>query len=448
MVFNRYFLHISLFLVFFLSLNPTLKAATAELTYEKFVRLNKPVYRSESGDWLGFGYETLPTEKKGLDSFLSTDMRFYFQDNNSFNYSVQEAYVIYSKDDYSLTIGRKILDWNTNEKYWSLGYLNGNQAFTLLSTEEEGVTGAIFSKKIGPFEFDVLGSYLFIPQINPSIDFKNGDVHSRSEWVRLPPRRTVISGLEVPIYYKIADYKVSNIVFNKSLGGNIRYMWDQGGISAFAIYKPENKLRTNASAFYDNVVLNKVVVEADPTVNHHAYYGLQLFHAFGDVKARGGLSYVDPNARLGKDFPVDITNGRKTFKSDFFSINPRYDKEAYAHGSLNLDLKKYQLTLNYIHLLTKDIRGSDDFFSDTVKWKSTFGGGFRYFFNDFFEIMFDIKYDANRRDNIVKSEIKYNYHNMVNIALGLEVLKAPQDTSYWSYYRANDTLYTSIGFIF
>jgi hypothetical protein len=444
---NRYFLQNLLCLAAVMLGNSPLWAATAELTYEKFFRLNKPIYRSDSGDWLGLSFETEASEKK-LDTFLMGDLRFYFQDDNSLNYSIQEAYAVYKNDDFSLTVGRKILDWNTNEKYWSLGYLNANQAFTLLSTEEEGVTGAIFSKKIGPFEFDVLASYLFIPQINPAIDIKNGEVESRSEWVRLPPKKTVVSGLEVPIYYKISDYDISKIVFNKSLGGNVRYVWDEGGVSAFAIYKPENRLRINASAFYDNVTLNKVVVEADPTINHHAYYGIQAFHAFGDVKARGGLSYVDPNARLGKDFPLDISNSRKTFKSEYFNINPRYDKEAYAHGSLNLDRKKYQLTLNYIHLLSKNIRGSDDFFSDTVKWKSTFGGGIRYFFNDYFDILFDLKYDVSRKDNIVKSEIKYNYQNKVNIALGLEVLKAPAATSYWSYYRTNDTLYSTIGFIF
>jgi hypothetical protein len=444
---NRYFLQIFLHLAAFFLVSHKLFAATSELTYEKFFRLNKPVYRSDSGDLLGFSFETQkPTDQ--FDTFLMGDLRFYFQDNNSFNYSAQEAYLIYHNDDFTLTVGRKILDWNTNEKYWSLGYLNANQAFTLLSTEEEGMTGAIFSKKIGPFEFDVLASYLFIPQVNPAINIKNGEVQSRSEWVRLPPKRTVISGLEVPIYYRIAKINVSKIIFNKSLGGNVRYVWNQGGLSAFAVYKPENKLRINASAFYDNVTLNKVVVDADPTVNHHAYYGVQVFHAFGDVKARGGLSYVDPNARLGKDFPIDISNSRKTFKSEYFNINPRYDKEAYTHASLNLDRKQYQLTLNYIHLLTKNIRGSDDFFSDTVKWKSTFGGGIKYFFNDSFDVLFDLKYDVSRKDNIVKSEIKYNYLNQVNIALGLEILKAPEANSYWSYYRTNDTLYSTIGFIF
>lgn len=423
------------------------KSATRELTYEKFYRLNNPIYRSDSGDLLGVSYDSSPPVKK-WDASLVGDVRFYFQDNNSFNYSLQEAYISYQAEDFDLSIGRKILDWNSNEKYWSLGYLNALQSFTLLSTEEEGVTGVVFSKRIGPFEFDVLGSYLFIPQINPSVDFRNGEVHSRSEWVRLPPRKTVKDDLDVPIYYEITDYQIEKIIFNKSLGGNIRYAWSkQGGASAFAIYKPENKLRINASGYYD-VNLHKADVTADPTVNHHAYYGIQVYQAFGDVKARGGLSYVDPNARLGKDMLVNISNARKTFESKYFNINPRYDKEAYAHMSLNLDRKEYKLTLNYIHLISDNIRGSDDFFSDTVKWKSTFGGGIQYFISDSFDVAFDLKYDLARKDNIVKGELKYNYNHEVKIALGLEMLKAPDDNSYWSYYRTADTLYSTVGFLF
>ncbi|MDO9182063.1 MAG: hypothetical protein Q7U04_06625 [Bacteriovorax sp.] len=429
-------------------MNP-LRAGEGSVTYEKFYRLNKPLYRSESGDLINFSYETAKIDpNRELDFFAMGDLRLYFQDNNAINYSFQEGYIHYNGYSYKVDVGRKILDWNQNEKYWSLGYLNASQAFTLLSTEEEGVTGAIFSKKNGPFEFDILLSYLFIPQVNPAIDFKNGDVQSKSDWVRLPPKKTVINGTEVPIYYKIADYKISKIVLQKSLGGNLRYNWAKGGVSAFAVYKPENKLRANASAYYDNILLNKVIVEANPTVSHHAYYGLQIFQSFGDLQTRGGLSYVDPNARLGKDIPIYSTAERKTFTSDFFTINPRYDKEAYSHMSANLDRKYYILSLNYIHLLSKNIRASDDFFSDTIKWKRALGGSLTLVFNDSLRFLIDLKYDFARFDNIIKSEISYNYQNQVRVSLGLEVLKAPEDSSYWSYYRANDTLYSSVGFYF
>ncbi len=419
------------------------------VTYEKFYRLNSPLYRSNSGDWLGLSYsDEVPI--KTFDSFVMGDLRFYFQDNNSLNYSLQEAYLKYHSDSFQLTVGRKILDWNQNEKYWGLGYLNANQAFTLLSVKEEGLMGIYFSKNLEPFEYDLFLSYLFIPQINPSMEIKNGVFQSRSEWMRLPPKYARVAGKVETIYYKMDPVSISKIIWNKSLGGNLKYKWNKGGVSAFAVYKPENKLRSNAVAYYDGTILKQPVVEADPTVNHHAYFGLQVFQAFGDIAGRGGISYVDPNATLGKDFPVPITNARtsQTYEETGIHINPRYEKEAYAHFSADLKRTNYWLSLNYIHILTKVTRANDDFTSDAVKWKRAIGGNITYFVTDSFNVFLDMKYDLARFDNIINAEIKYNYKHMVNLSLGLEMLKAPDDASYWSHYRADDTVYTSLGFYF
>lgn len=435
--------------LYLINLFSPLLASQNSISYERFYRLNNPLYRSESGDFFNLSYSSHSIDATNkIDFFAAGDLRLYFNGNNAVNYSLQEAYARYNGDSFQLTIGRKILDWNTNEKYWSLGYLNANQSFTLLSGEEEGVTGLQFKKEIGSFEFDLLLSYLFIPQVNPSLSFKNGEVVSQSDWVRLPPKKTVVTGQEVPIYYKLNKVNIAKIIFNKSVGGNIRYKWNQGGISAFAIYKPENSLRVNASAYYDNVILNQVVVETDPTVNHHAYYGIQVFQNVSSIKIQGGLSFVDPNMRLGRDFPVGINNSRKNYQTDYFVIHPRYDKEAYSHLSANLDKKTYSLSLNYIHLLSKNFRASDDFYSDTVKWKKAIGGTVAYAFSDSFKFLFDLKYDIERFDNIVKSEIVYNFKDKVLLSLGVEMLKAPLDNSYWSYYRANDTFYSSVGLLF
>jgi hypothetical protein len=422
-------------------------AGDVGIAYEKFFRLNKPPVRSSSGDWIGLGYESEPAIRP-LDYYFLGDVRFYFQDDGAFNYSLREAYIQYHNEDFKLKIGRQILDWNTNEKYWALGYLNALQSFSLLGTEEEGLSQIVYTQAIGFMEFDLVFSYLFIPQLNPEVQIKNGEVESKSEWVRLPPKRTVISGVEVPIYYAKADFDINDIIFNKSVGGNIRFKWDDGAFSLFSIYKPENKVRVNASAYYDNVVLNKVVVESDPTVNHHAYYGSQIYQRFGDVLGRIGFSYVDPNARLGKDFPLEIRNARRVFTSDFFTINPRYEREGYAHGSINLDRSNYKLSLNYIQLITHNSREQDDFFSDAVKWRSTIGGSILYLLDDYLSLFFDLKYDLRREDNIVKTEAKYFFTNKLSMTVGAEVLKAPKDESYWSAYRTNDTVYSAVGFVF
>jgi hypothetical protein len=416
----------------FIFVNMNILSYEGVLTYQKLIRLNTPLYHSNAGDWLDLSYtDDAPISQKKLDSFLKGEVRLYFEDNNTINYSLQEAYYRYLGETYTLTVGRKILDWNTNEKYWMLGYLNGNQAFTLLSDEEEGLAGILYNKKYYDFDFDIFLSYLFIPQLNPGVTFKNGKVESHSEWMRMPPRATIVNGSAVPIYYKVKDINYAKILLNKSFGFNLKYKWRNGGLAAFVIYKPENKLRINAEAYYDNITLNQVVAEADPTVNHHAYFGLQLFQEFGDVKVRGGISYVDPNASIGKDIPVfEIKNSRTSFDSPYFKVSPQYTKEAYTHMSANLSRQKYDLSVNYIHLISGKARKADDFFSDTVKWKRAFGFRATYYITDAFSIMADLKYDIARFDNILKGELKYNYNKKVYVSLGLEMLKAPDDTLY------------------
>ena len=101
-----------------------------------------------------------------------------------------------------------------------------------------------------------------------------------------------------------------------------------------------------------------------------------------------------------------------------------------------------------IHNLTDNERGNDDFFSDTVKWKSALGGQFTYKFFDSLDFLFDIKYDLDRGDNILRMEGFYFFAEHFGMKVGAELLKAPKDTSYWSAYRANDTVYLDIGYHF
>ncbi len=434
-------------LYFLLSFN--LFAYEGEFHWERSIRLNSPLNQNETVDWFGLGLNK--AYEKGPSSFsYDADLRFYIKESNWFNFSLQE---VYGHPDWfeglDFEFGRKIVDWNQNEKYWLLGYLNARQSFTLLSEDEEGLTGLFFKKEANNWSFEGMLSYLFIPQINPNINFEDGNVDSHSEWSRLPPKYTVLSNSTVPIYYKLKKLDYSKILFNKSLGGNIKYKWNSGSVGFTALYKPESQLRANAEAYYDSIVLNKVVVEADPTVNHHAYLGLQIEQRFGDYHSRFGLTHVDPNAKLGKDIPLfNINNSRKTFTSDYFSISPRYEKETYSHFTSWVNRDFYSVAFNYIHLLTKNVRKGDDFFSDSVKWKRALGFTLSLKLTEKWFWLGDIKFDLNRQDNILKSEMGYRVSPSFKVNVGLEVLKAPLESSYWSYYRANDLMYASLAYIF
>ena len=98
--------------------------------------------------------------------------------------------------------------------------------------------------------------------------------------------------------------------------------------------------------------------------------------------------------------------------------------------------------------MSSNERNSDDLYSETVKFKRALGGQFNISITDSWSMMFDLKYDLDRLDNIAKGETKYQINSNMILGFGLEMIKAPDETSYWSPYRTNDTVYTSFGYHF
>ncbi len=440
-------------LFLFLLLMPSFHSFAIEgaISFEKFYRVNIPEKTSNSQDWLELSLSnTQETSEFGYA--YDADLRLFINDDYDRNYSLAEAWMIKKYENAKLTFGRQKLDWHANEEFWQLGNLNGVQGFGLLDTKQEGLLGVQLETKLTKnWNVNLFISYLYVPSLNPVLDVEDGKIISTSEWVRLPPTETRISGRTVPIHYELNFPKISDVVFKKSLGIQSGYNWGSGSISGFAIYKPENKLRINAEASYVPAI-DKVSVVADPVVNHHLMLGTQIEQNISDIKFIVGMDVTDPNAKLGKDFdilePIKLEENNRTFSSEYFSVQPNYDRESYFHSSANWTGEAIGLSLNYIKLLSSNVRGSDDFFSDTVKWKSAVGLGYSYIINDFFNISGVFRYDLRRKDNILKNEVAVNLDSSIHVIVGLEFLKAPQMESYWSAYRANDTVYSSLNYTF
>ncbi|MCO4794745.1 MAG: hypothetical protein KC493_13585 [Bacteriovoracaceae bacterium] len=427
-------------------------SADGYLSYERFIRLNNPNNKTDATNWFGLSVNTARTREK-IDAHLDTDLRYFTSTQESnLNFSLSEAFVQYNENDTRWTVGRKVMDWTHHERYWQLGYMNGQQGFKLLGDKQEGLFGLHYEHKPKTgFRFSAMMSYFYLPTLNPEIDVREGKIVSSSEWKKLPPTKTRIQGLVVPIKYDVERPPVTDIVIQKSLGANVEYSWGTGKVQGYAIYKPENTIRSNAEAYYD-LSEQAVKVKAKPVVNHHAMYGTSLHQKMGSVLVSTGMDVIDPNANLGKDFdiidPVKLEESNKKFESDFFKIEPSYDRESYFYARSFLDRGIYNLSFNYIQLLSNNVRKSDDFFSDTVKFKRAVGTQINYWFSDKFNTMLDLKYDIDRKDNILRGEMAYRFNRFMSAGVGAELIKAPQDNSYWSPYRANDTVYTSFGYHF
>lgn len=424
----------------------------ATLSYERFIRLNTPSKQTSATNWFGLNLdlERFDTRWGGK---IDTDIRFFNSENrDNLNYSLSEAYVSFKENNSSWTLGRKILDVNPSEKYWQLGTINGQQGFKLLSEKQEGLIGLHYQYKPKTgFRYSAFLSYVYLPKLNPGISIKNGEVTSTSEWRKLPPTRTRINGQIVDIYYELEQPSISDIVFQKAFGATLEYSWGSGKVSSYAFYKPENNIRSNAEAFYD-LNSEKVMVTAKPIVNHHAALGMSVHQKVGNIRLISGIDVIDPNAKLGKDFeilnPLELKEQNKNFDSEYFKIQPSYDRESYFHAQAVIDRFYYSFSFNYIQLVTDNIRKADDFFSDSVKFKRAVGGQVQLSVTDRWSMMFDLKYDLDRKDNIARGETLYKLGQQASLGMGIEMIKAPDDNSYWSPYRANDTVYTSFGYHF
>jgi hypothetical protein len=427
-------------------------SADGYLSFEHFIRLNTPNNKTDATNWFGLSFDTDHTRKK-LDAHLDTDFRYFTAtEGNNLNFSMSEAYVQYNEADTRWTVGRKLMNWTHHERYWQLGYMNAQQGFKLLGEKQEGLFGVHYDYKPSKgLRFSGIISYFYLPALNPEVDVRNGKIVSTSEWKKLPPTKTRIQGLVVPIQYDVERPAIGDIVFQKTLGANVEYSWGSGMAQAYAIYKPENTIRANAEAYYD-LSEQAVKVKANPVVNHHAMYGTSVHQKAGDVLLSSGMDVIDPNAKLGKDFdiidPIKLEQSNRTFESDFFKIEPSYDREAYFFGRAYIDRLFYNVSFNYIQLLSNNVRSSDDFFSDTVKFKRAVGTQVNYWFSDRFSTMIDLKYDLDRGDNILRGEMAYRFNKFMSAGVGAELIKAPQDDSYWAPYRANDTIFTSFGYHF
>lgn len=419
--------------------------------FHRYQRLNNPLYQTRAQDWFGLGIDGGHELAYSKRLRLKTDLRYYRNDGN-FNYSVSEAYWNYNDEITELTIGRRILDWNPGEAYWGLNNaLNPRQGFTLLGEEQEGLVGLHLNRKFGNFTVKVYMSYVHVPSLNPSIDIRDGKVITRSEWVRRPPERTTFRDVPLDIFYKLNRPSVSDVVFQKSLGAAIDYEWLTGALSFFAIYKPENNLRANAFVEGVDTGASRVVVTAEPIVNHHAMLGAHLKQKIRDSWLTVGFDITDPNATLGKDFdvldPVELEANNRIFVSDDFIIEPSYVRESYARVNLSHDWGRIRGSLNYIRLMSGNQRG-DDFFTDTVKWKSALSVYGELDLTDHWRLTGDYRYDFSRKDEILRAEVSYTWSKMLRFQLGGELIKSPALESYWAVYRANDTAYARVSFFF
>lgn len=411
-----------------------------------FFQLEKVNYenqqRQELNNTDAFGLE-LDKTYKGDDWEAKIDLKGRFLVNNSQPaYSLQEFYIQKDWENSQLSVGRKLLDWNENETFWLLGHMNGVSSINFLEPDREGLFGINYSHKIGNFKLEGFLSYFYIPNLNPSLDIVDGKVANYGTWGRTPPKFTAISGQRTEINYDVNRPDVEDIIFKKSLGGRLTYEGDFVNASFYGLYKPETNLRMNAEAYAE--LDATITAVANPLVNHHGIYGASLGFGGDRVSWTTNIQVVDPNVNLAGDFevvdPFKLRQDNREFTSEFFSVRPNYQKQAYLTSEILINSFDQQIGLHGIYLLEGRDGLGDDFLSDAPKWHAALGGSLKLRYSYKWFASASYQYDLQRSDQILQFASSYYFAKYTSVGFGGKLLRSPNIQSYWYPHRAEDQI--------
>ena len=380
------------------------------------------------------------------------DLKYILEKDAKVMSSLNEAYVSLRRgEDSRYQFGQQILDWAPYEQFWQLRHLNGQRFLRLMDNKQHGNLGLSYSRRLGEAKGEVFASLFYIPNINPRFHVKDGNVVSSSGWARTPPRRTALGrGGESEIKYHLNLPPYREVFIQKSLGANLKLpVSSLFEASTFAIYKPETSLRLNGEAFYDSE-RDAVWVNGHPIVNHHLMTGLQIQGEAGNTSWRGGVTYVDPSAEIGRDLdtltlPLRENHNRRQFsrlQTDFVEILPVYEREVFAHAKVGWTWPSFGFHFNALHYFSQ--HDSNDLYSLTNLWQSALGVGGSLSLSDQYLAQGSFRYDTARKDNLIHFDLTYLPLPSFSLGIGVELVKAPNPNSYWSTYRTEDTFFIRV----
>ncbi|PJB53130.1 MAG: hypothetical protein CO099_08845 [Bdellovibrio sp. CG_4_9_14_3_um_filter_39_7] len=420
--------------LFLISLVGNSVDAKGLLEYRHYQRINTPSTESAQDNTVGVQWEDgghwrkFQTKAVGAAEINTK--------NSSLMISASEFYVSYIHSRTELDLGRKILPWNEQEGFWGLGEINPMRGFSWLETEREGIMGLHFRRKqwleVGGFV-----SPINIPQINPSFTNKNGKVEGLNEWAKEPPRIVRFRNTDIPVYYEVEYPKVEEVIFHPAAGLDIGKRWDNARVVAYGAYKPENQIRVNATGFYEQTAtVERAYVRTRPFIAYHQIIG-------------GGTEVWNEhwNGKVFYDTIRPIPREDNKFVFESLRIEPTYEPEHYLTASVGRKSDFISVELNAL-VRTKGKEDNTTAFGKIPKWERAIGMEAKWSMSDRFNLRFMGRRDIKKADVTLHTEVEWRIKKHLWVQLGLEMIDSPQDTSFWSSYRTNDTVTTSLGWLF
>lgn len=410
-------------------------------TVGHFQRLNTPVDRQVDDSYLQLDISDRRDQGR-WDMVYNGSLRQYTGDRG-FMFSVPEAYVSRNIGRSEFTLGRKIISWNPNDKFWAMGEINSLKNFNLLETDREGLFGFHFERKTKYMSFTLFASGINVPQVNPTFTADGGEVKGKNEWSNPPPRFVRFRGNDVPVFYEIIYPNAQDIALQESGAMKLDFHNDHQNLSLYGGYKPEPGIRIVATGYYDQLESERAVVQAKPFINHHTFYGASYSYDFSGKDEETGTSVHFAYDGISPDRGTDTVFDQ--FES--LKIQPVYERVSYATSSLRWRSPFLKTGLNFIELIEGGTPNTN-VFAKKARWNRAMGVDLNWSVTDSFNIIADYKFDFLTKDMGFIARADYGFTRHIFVGAEVQIIDSPSDSSFWTPYRSNDSLLGRFSYLF
>lgn len=357
-------------------------------------------------------------------------------DASEFQVSVVEAYADYKYNYLDLKLGRFIVPWAPIDEKWGMGYLNNRKNFTFYDPGQEGLIGAKIKlkNKIG-FKFETFGSFMYIPELNPSSSVANGEVKSKNIWSQLPPKYADINGTLTPIYYYLEEPNLKDIIMRGSFGQMLGYEKEYFEVNAFYFLKPENSIRPGGDARLTTD--GKIIANIKAKLYYEEIYGGNLYLKPKNTNIYFSAFRVDPKNMPAND-PLYV---------QYVKIETKLESRDYVGAGIDYSLDNFVFGGNWIAMVSTPAK-SNDLIGNKSRFREAVDFFFTWKITDKLKNTFDIKKDFIKNDTIIMEDLNYAIGKGFNIGGGFNLIDSPNNSSYWAKFRDNDQVYASLGYDF
>ena len=416
-------------------------AGSGELAFQQQKKLGSsddPYLNFNNWVMLNFSNEKRRTT---FESFFELKARYYYASEDRFLFALPQAY-IQSFDDnqqFKIAVGRKVMDWAPYESFWGTGIINGHQGLNLLEMEDEGKSGVHCDFVGQGWSWNLFASYLHVPSMNQGVSQTNRQLQPKSQWSRVPPQELRFQGQLRPIYYQVDIPPAQDIIWQESFGTRFAIQWASGEVALHGMYLPENELRINATGRLNDDENGDYQgrLKVRPFVNHQQVYGASFVQKIGNFKVNIGHEEVIPNRESAKNF-----------RFDHLRFAPTYQDQSLVFADVKFQRPVLEVSVSYLKNLKEYLPDPLGMATASFKWHEALGMKLRYLFTDVMSFATSYRRDLKKQDNLFNGQLNYSFLKTMDLAIGLELLTVEDRRSYWYPFRSNDTVYSTLTYLF